>query len=70
MDSNTSKERPEWLIYEQITAFRLDLMECPDPYTDEEMNDLDCDDPTFNLRSPNAHAAKMILTEYGIPLEE
>ena len=70
MDINTSKERPEWLTDEQIEAFRQDLRDCPDPYTDEDMENMLYDDPTFDLMRANARSAKMILTEYGIPLEK
>lgn len=70
MDTNTSKERPEWLTDELIEIFRQDLRDCPNPYTDEDMENMLYDDPTFDLIRANARTAKLVLTEYGIPFEE
>lgn len=70
MDFNTLQDRPEWLTDWQIKEFRRDLKECPNPYTDEELEALDYDDPAFSISRFNAKTALDILTEYGIPLTD
>lgn len=70
MDSGTSKSPPDWITDEKIQKMRQRLKECPNPYTDEEMRELELDDPNFSWIRFNARTAKKILTEYGIPLTD
>ena len=70
MDSNTSKSRPAWLTDEEIHKMRRRLRECPNPYTDEDIDALELDDPNFSFARANARTAKRLLTKYGIPLTD
>lgn len=70
MDSNIFPERPDWLTDWQIKVFRQSLKDCPNPYTDEEIEAMENDDPAFSIMRANARTALDILTEYGIPLTD
>lgn len=68
MELNTYSPRPEWLTDKQIEAFRKCLKECPNPYTDEDIKQLELDGD-YDVKRSMAHTAKTILEEYGL-LEE
>lgn len=63
MDSNIPK--PDWLTDELIEELKIDIAECDNPYTDEEMNKIDFGG-SIDWKRYNATAAKDILLKYGI----
>ena len=56
---------PEWLTEQRIAELLLDVSECQNPYTEEEVSQFALDE-AFDLRRYKAYAAKQILTHYGI----
>ncbi len=64
------KPRPQWLTDEAIASMRQDLKDCPNPYTDEDMANMENDDPNFSIIRFGAYNAKRLLTKYGIPLTD
>lgn len=70
MESNTSKPRPWWLTNESIARLRKSLKDCSNPYTEEDIDALELDDPNFSIMRYNAYTAKRLLTKYGIPLTD
>jgi len=69
MDSNTSKSLPWWLTDQEIKILRRRVKECPNPYTDEEMDAIEYDGAYDPVRFA-AHESKRILLKYGIPLTD
>lgn len=65
MDSNKNIPKPDWLTDELIDEMKTDIADCDNPYTYEEMNEIDFDG-YIDWRRYNAAAAKDILTKYGI----
>lgn len=63
MDSNIPK--PDWLTDELIEELKLNIAECDNPYTDEEVGKINFDD-YIDWKRYNAAIAKDILTKYGI----
>ena len=63
MNSNIPK--PDWLTDELIEELKIDIAECDNPYTDEEMDQIDFDG-SIDWKRYNAAAAKDILSKYGI----
>ncbi len=65
MDSNTRKSLPEWLTDEAISDLRNDLAACSNPYTQEEVEQLELDAPC-DMNRYNAYFAKKVLTTYHL----
>lgn len=65
MDSNTNIPKPDWLTDDLIEELKIDIAECDNPYTDEEMDKIDFDG-VIDWKRYNAAAAKDILLKYGI----
>lgn len=70
MASNISQERPDWLTEDEIRDLRNEVKKGSKPYTDEEIEAMEYDDPAFSISRANAKIALDILTEYGIPLTD
>lgn len=68
MDSNTYPKRPEWLTDEKIEFFRKAIAECPNPYTDKDISELEFDG-LFDCARARARNGIEILSEYGIPFK-
>lgn len=64
MASNT-QNLPEWLTSETIADLKSALSICPNPYTQEEIEQLPLDAPR-DMDRYDAYSAKKILTEYGL----
>lgn len=65
MDLNKKIPTPDWLTDELIEELKINIAECDDPYTDEEMAQIDFDGD-IDWKRYNAAAAKDILLKYGI----
>ena len=65
MDSNTQGSFPEWLTDEAISNLRNDLASCDNPYTQEEVEQLELDAPR-DMKRYNAYVANKILTAYNL----
>lgn len=65
MDSNTQKPLPEWLTDETIENLKNDLTACDNPYTQEEVEQLELDAPCDMARY-NAYFAKKVLSAYDL----
>ncbi len=65
MDSNTPKSLPEWLTDDAITDLRNDLAACDNPYTQEEVEQLELDAP-WDMTRYNAYFAKKVLSKYNL----
>lgn len=63
MDSST--QRPKWLTDEKIAEMRAWIDNCPNPYTDQEIAELELDAP-FDLERMRANTAIRVLTKYGV----
>lgn len=63
MDSNIPK--PNWLTDELIEELKINIAECDNPYTDEEMDKIDFNS-FIDWKRYNAAAANEILAKYGI----
>ena len=64
MKSNIA--RPKWLTDEAITELRNDIAKCPNPYTKEDVDNIELDG-SFDAIRLNAYEAIDTLTYYGIP---
>ena len=67
MESNILK--PDWLTDEVIENLRNDIVNCPDPYTKEDIEKWGLDE-AFDVERLNAYEAIDTLTHYGIPLKK
>lgn len=56
---------PSWLTEQKISELRKSIVECPNPYTEDEVAQFALDEPC-DLRRYNAYSAKQILKHYGI----
>ncbi|MEE0859430.1 MAG: hypothetical protein U0M12_08205 [Acutalibacteraceae bacterium] len=65
MDLNTYSQRPDWLTDEIVEELKKDLVRCSNPYTEEEVEELECDG-YIDIKRANAKTAKDILVKYGI----
>ena len=65
MGLNKDIKRPDWLTEEAIADMRHDLELCDNPYTKEEVLDLEYDG-WYDARRYNAYLAIDILSEYGL----
>lgn len=63
MLSNT--QRPRWLTDEVIKELTNDIAICPNPYTEQDINELELDG-TVDLKRNNAYMAIKTLKKYGI----
>ena len=65
MNSNTQESLPEWLTDDVIADLRNDLAVCANPYTQEEVEQLELDAPRDMARY-NAYFAKKVLSAYNL----
>lgn len=65
MELNTYRPRPDWLTDDKIKRLKQDLIECPNPYTDEEVAELEYDGDV-DIRRHNAYTAKKTLKHFGL----
>lgn len=65
MDSDTSSKRPDWLTDEAVEELKSDLVACPNPYTKEDIANIEMD-ALVDIARYNAYVAKDILTAYGL----
>lgn len=65
MDSNINLQKPDWLTDSAIASLKKDIMECPTPYTKEEVEELEYDG-LIDMKRYNAYVAKKLLTKYGM----
>lgn len=65
MDLNKNIPTPDWLTDELIEELKDSIAKCDNPYTDEEMAQIDFDGD-MDWKRYNAAAAKDILLKDGI----
>lgn len=65
MESNIIK--PKWLDEQTIEELRNDIAICPNPYTEEDVDNIELDG-SFDAQRLNAYEAINTLNRYGIPL--
>lgn len=65
MDFNIQGALPEWLTDEAISNLRNDLASCNNPYTQEEVEQLELDAPR-DMERYNAYVANKILTAFNL----
>lgn len=65
MGSSTQKPLPKWLTDDTIAGLRDDLASCDNPYTQEEIEQLELDAPCDMARY-NAYFANKVLTAYNL----
>ena len=65
MELNTYPPKPDWLTEEVIESLKEDLKNCPNPYTDKDIDEL-LFDGDLDIQRANAHTAKQVLEKYGL----
>ena len=61
--------RPKWLTDEAIKELRSDIAKCPNPYTKEDVDNIELDG-NYDPERLYAYEAIDTLTSYGIPLTD
>lgn len=65
MELNTYPKRPDWLTDDKIKKLKQELIECPNPYTEEELAELKYDGDV-DIRRHNAYTALKTLKRFGL----
>lgn len=64
MTLSTYPPKPDWLTDDKIKEFKQELKECPNPYTEEELSELEYDGDV-DIERHNAYVAREILEHFG-----
>ncbi len=65
MKSSTYLKRPDWLTDEMIEKMRKDIKDCSNPYTDEDVKELELDG-VIDFQRLNARHALRVLGKYRL----
>lgn len=65
LELNTYPPRPDWLTDEVIESLREDLAKCPNPYTEEDIDNW-VFDGEVDIKRSDAHTAKQVLEKFGL----
>ena len=65
MELNTYPKRPDWLTDEVVKEMKQTLKDCQNPYTQEDIDDLEFDG-AIDFKRLHAYDALEILSKYGL----